>query len=88
MADNYTVNSVASIIIISIGAPPAPNLSKLMVFILTQVGAVEVLELAALPHVAVGALAVVEDRVGDLDGEARGAVQAVPSDGRESKKES
>lgn len=43
-----------------------------------QVSAVEVLELAALPHVSVGALAVVQDRVGDLHREARRAVQAVP----------
>ena len=47
-----------------------------MTIVLTEVGAVEVLELAALPHVAVGALAVVEDRVCDLDGEARGATRA------------
>ena len=47
--------------------------------LLTQVSAVEVLEFAALPHVAVGALAVVEDRVGDLDGEARGSVEAIPA---------
>ena len=50
---------------------------------LTQVCAVEVLELAALPHVAVGALAVADDRVCDLDCEARGAVEAVPSQERE-----
>ena len=46
--------------------------------VLTQVSAVEVLELAALPHVSVCALAVVQDRVGDLHREARRAVQAVP----------
>ena len=46
--------------------------------LLTEVGAVEVLELAALSHVAVGALAVVQDRVGDLHREARRPVQTVP----------
>ena len=54
-----------------------------MTIVLTEVGAVEVLELAALPHVPVGALAVVEDRVGDLDGEAGCAVEAVPSRDRD-----
>ena len=44
---------------------------------LTQIAAVEVLELAPLPHEAVGALAVVQDGVSDLHGEARRAVQAV-----------
>ena len=45
---------------------------------LTQIAAVEVLELAPLPHEPVRALAVVEDGVGDLHSEAGGAVQAVP----------
>ena len=46
--------------------------------LLTQVRAVQILELAALPHEAVGALAVVQDGLCDLDGEAGGPVQAVP----------
>jgi len=41
-----------------------------------QVGAVQVLVLAPRPHVALRALAVVEDLVGDLHGEAGGPVEA------------
>lgn len=43
-----------------------------------QVGSIKVLELASLPHISICTLAIVEDGLANLDGEAGGTIEAVP----------
>lgn len=43
-----------------------------------QIGSIEVLELASLPHISIRTFAIVEDGLSNLDGEAGGSIEAVP----------